>query len=319
MKGFGKFGWVAAAWRWLAAGALGLALVGAQAASAAGSSSATIMVLAPGAPQGAVVNVEWFNALTNAWVPVSGWTGTLNQTTGSGTPFQTFAVLPENYGQSSFRWVVFNPAAAGAASNNMSATGQSAAMGSVWGVSSPFALPNTDGVTLQTTLFPAQLLLQINQVVGANSTSSSTTTTTGGNTTTNGNTTTAGNTNNTTTTPARPAGSILITSLSCPNGCNASAITAKFAGLPASSWITVEWLDGNGIWQPVMGWQGPADFTDASGKLVKQFGVYQANYGQGPFRWAVYNAPNGGSLVAVSPSFNLPSADGQNEILNLAS
>ena len=314
MRSFGKFGWRSAAWRWLAAATLGLALISAQAASAASTSSATIMLFAPGAPQGAIVNVEWFNPLTNAWVPVNGWTGTLNQTTGSGTPFQAFAVLPENYGQSSFRWVVYSPAAAATA--NMSATGQSAALGSVWGVSSPFALPNTDGVTLQTTLFPAQLLLQINQVVGASSTTSSSTasasTTTGGNATTGGNT-------STTTAPVQPTGSILITSLSCPTSCNASAITAKFAGLPASSWITVEWLDGNGHWQTVMGWQGTADFTDASGSLVKQFGVYQANYGQGPFRWAVYNAQNGGSLVAVSPNFNLPSADGQNEILNLAS
>jgi hypothetical protein len=46
--------------------------------------------------------------------------------------------------------------------------------------------------------------------------------------------------------------------------------------------------------------------------------VYRQNYGQGPFRWAVYNAPSGGSLLAVSPNFNLPTADGQNEILNLA-
>ena len=58
---------------------------------------------------------------------------------------------------------------------------------------------------------------------------------------------------------------------------------------------------------------------DSSGKLVKEFGVFQANYGQGPFRWAIYNAPNGGSLLAVSPNFNLPSANGQNEIFNLAS
>ena len=41
---------VSSAWRWMAALILGLALVGAQAASAADSGSATIMVFAPGAP-----------------------------------------------------------------------------------------------------------------------------------------------------------------------------------------------------------------------------------------------------------------------------
>lgn len=281
---------VSSAWRGMAALVLGLALVSAQAASAADSSSATIMVFAPGAPQGALVEVEWLNPLTNVWVPVSGWAGTLNQTTANGTPFQAFAVLPANYGQSSFRWVIFNQS--GSAS-----LGANPAAGGVWGVSSAFSLPVTDGVTLQTTILPMQVLQQTNTIVGVNTA-----------------TTTTSNINPT----ANSTASVIVTPLNCPTGCNASAITAKFAGLPASSWIAVEWLDGNGVWQPVLGWQGPADFVDASGKLVKQFGVYQRNYGQGPFRWAVYNAQSAGSLLAVSPNFNLPFADGQNEILNLA-
>jgi hypothetical protein len=178
----------------------------------------------------------------------------------------------------------------------------------VWGTSSQFTLPNTDGVNLQITVLPATVLQQANMPV-----STSTGTTTTNNTTSNTGTTTAAN---------PPTGMLgtLISPLACPaSGCNASAITGKFTGLPATSWITVEWLDGNGVWEPVMGWQGLADFTDASGHLVKQFGVYRQNYGQGPFRWAIYNAPTGGSLLAVSPNFNLPAADGQNEILNLAS
>jgi len=93
---------------------------------------------------------------------------------------------------------------------------------------------------------------------------------------------------------------------------------AVFSGVPASSWITVEWLDGNGLWQPVMGWQGKADSTDAAGTLTKEFGVFRQNYGQGPFRWAVYNSPAGGSLIAFSPSFSLPTGDGQVMSMNLA-
>src|SRR5258708_691434 len=148
---------VSSAWRWMAALTLGLALVGAQAASAADSGSATIMVFAPGAPQGAIVNVEWLNPLTNVWVPVTGWTGTLDQTTGNGTPFQAFAVLPANYGQSSFRWVIFNlsgSASLGAIASMGNTSPANLAAGSVWGVSSAFSLPVTDGVTLQTTILP---------------------------------------------------------------------------------------------------------------------------------------------------------------------
>ena len=40
---------------------------------------------------------EWLDPSTGVWTPVAGWTGTLNQTTVSGVPYQGFAVLPANY------------------------------------------------------------------------------------------------------------------------------------------------------------------------------------------------------------------------------
>jgi hypothetical protein len=291
------------AWRWLTGVTLALALAGAQVASAANSGSATIILFAPGAPLGAQVRVEWLNPATNTWTAVSGWEGTLNDTTLSGVPFQGFAVLPANYGQTAFRWVVFNPSSSSGAANLTAAN--------VWGSSSPFTLPNTDGVHLDVTVYSAQMLNTANTVIP----------TTSGVSTTNTGTTGATGTSTSTTNnpPVAATASTMIMSLNCPSsGCNAGAITGKFSGLPGNSWITVEWLDSTGMWQPVIGWQGPADLIDGSGNLVKQFGVYQQNYGQGPFRWAVYNAPSGGSLLEVSPNFNLPSADGQNEVFNLA-
>src|SRR5260370_39157707 len=116
MRWLSKFGWASSAWRWAAALTLGLALVGAQAASADSSGSATIIIFAPGAPLGSIAHVEWLDPSTGVWNPVVGWTGTLNQTTVSGVPFQGFAVLPPNYGQQAFRWVVFN------LSSNMAST-----------------------------------------------------------------------------------------------------------------------------------------------------------------------------------------------------
>jgi len=285
------------AWRWVTGVTLALALVSAQAASAASAGSATIILFAPGAPLGAPVQVEWLNPATHTWTPVAGWEGTLNESTLAGVPFQGFAVLPANYGQQAFRWVVFNPSS-GTGPANMTAA-------DVWGTSSPFALPNTDGVHLDVTVYSAQVLNTANTVIP----------TTSGTSTTNTGTSTTGTSNPPVTTTA----STMIMPLDCPSGgCNAGAITGKFSGLPSNSWITVEWLDSNGMWQPVVGWQGQADLIDGSGNLVKQFGVYQQNYGQGPFRWAVYNGPSGGSLLEVSPNFNLPSADGQNEVFNLA-
>src|SRR5690242_12619842 len=102
MRWMSKLGRGVPVWRWAAALTLALALVGAQAASASSSGSATLILFAPGAPLGSQVQVQWLNPITNAWEPVSGWTGTLNVTTVSGVPFQAFAVLPPNYGQQMF-------------------------------------------------------------------------------------------------------------------------------------------------------------------------------------------------------------------------
>src|SRR5579859_3247854 len=230
MRWIRKFGWISSAWRWLAVLAVGLALISVPVASAA--STATIMVMAPGAPQGGIVNVQWLDPISNVWLPVTGWTGTLNQMTGSGTPFQAFGVLPANYGQGPFRWVIYNPSSNMTMANGTSspangttnmANGANTIMlnGSmlqpsqltVWGTSSPFNLPATDGVTLQITVLPMQVLSQANAVVGSNNN-----TTTTGNTTTNNTTTSTGNTS--TTPVTNPSLGLIIASLSCPNGCN---------------------------------------------------------------------------------------------------
>src|SRR5436853_533836 len=82
--------------------------------------------------------------------------------------------------------------------------------------SSPFALPNTDGVHLDVTVFPAQVMKVTNTTTAVNGGQS--TSTTGAN-----------------NTVANPTLSTIIVPLNCPTGCNASAITGKFTGLPAAS------------------------------------------------------------------------------------
>ena len=68
---------------------------------------------------------------------------------------------------------------------------------------------------------------------------------------------------------------------------------------------------------PVPNWEGKADWYDPSGRLPKKWMIAPALYGHGPFRWAVYSGPNGG-VLGVSPSFNLPTVDRQNVVVNLS-
>ena len=60
-----------------------------------------------------------------------------------------------------------------------------------------------------------------------------------------------------------------------------------------------------------MGGGGPAAASLPGTRLrlvpYKQWMVFLANFGQGPFRWAVFDH-QGGNLLGYSASFNLPGA-----------
>ncbi len=70
-----------------------------------------------------------------------------------------------------------------------------------------------------------------------------------------------------------------------------------------SLWTVVQWQDRWGVWHDVEGWQGTTD----DDKQV--WWVARPDYRKGPFRWLVFQSPKG-ELLAISPSFNLPSSDG---------
>ena len=67
-------------------------------------------------------------------------------------------------------------------------------------------------------------------------------------------------------------------------------------------WAVVEWQDTAGDWHDVENWSAALD----SG--YQQWGVFPAQFGRGPFRWAVYGGA-GGKLLAVSAPFDLPAGD----------
>jgi hypothetical protein len=67
----------------------------------------------------------------------------------------------------------------------------------------------------------------------------------------------------------------------------------------AGLWAVVQWSDSAGSWHDVDGWKGSVD----SG--FQTWGVFQSEFGRGPFRWVVSQG-SGGKIVGTSASFNLP-------------
>lgn len=70
---------------------------------------------------------------------------------------------------------------------------------------------------------------------------------------------------------------------------------------PAQSglWSVVQWQDPQGGWHDVEGWRGWV----TNGKTI--WWVEEKNFGEGPFRWAVFQT-DGGALLALSEPFSLP-------------
>ena len=70
-------------------------------------------------------------------------------------------------------------------------------------------------------------------------------------------------------------------------------------------WTRIQWQDALGGWHDIDGWQG--SFNPDQRVL---WYVGEEHLGDGPFRWLVYES-QGGDLLAVSQSFDLPSRGGE--------
>jgi len=105
----------------------------------------------------------------------------------------------------------------------------------------------------------------------------------------------------------------------CDTGlCDHSNITVYVPNVPDTAWIGVQWFDSTAkAWKNVDGWQGDFDIAPNTGQPFKQWTVFKTNFGQGPFRWMILNAPNG-SVIGLSPEFNLPAIGGLNVLTFLA-
>lgn len=89
-----------------------------------------------------------------------------------------------------------------------------------------------------------------------------------------------------------------------PQSVSISHILLSVEGAEMRLWTEVQWQGTDGQWHLVEGWRGWLD----SGR--KRWAVLPRNFGEGPFRWVVY-ARQGSAALAVSQSFNLPQAVGE--------
>lgn len=87
------------------------------------------------------------------------------------------------------------------------------------------------------------------------------------------------------------------------------------APLPVTLWTVVQWQDAQGDWHDVEGWRGTLDEV-AKNEGRKVWWLPVDLFGAGPFRWVVY-APHGGTMLATSPAFYLPTATGQRTMVTV--
>ena len=82
-------------------------------------------------------------------------------------------------------------------------------------------------------------------------------------------------------------------------------IELQAQGAPDGVWTVIQWQDSAGAWRDVEGWRST---LDEGGRRV--WWVAGADFSKGPFRWAVYQSPDG-DLLAESETFYLPNSAGE--------
>ena len=214
----------------------------------------------------------------STWYTVDGWQGDLDYTT-YGVAYKQWTVESADYGKGPFRWVVY--ATEG---------------GAVWAVSSAFDLPDSVGQNVEESIVSTTAVTTVTPAATSTAATAST------------------------AVSATAASSELVAWSEDANfdagGTDTARITMQIANVSPNAFVGVQYQDAAGVWQNVDGWQ-TAVTVNEYGVAVVQWGVAAANFGQGPMRWVVYSG-QGGSVIGVSPSFELPTQSGVDFILHLA-
>src|SRR5713226_6712419 len=93
------------------------------------------------------------------------------------------------------------------------------------------------------------------------------------------------------------------------NNNETNTITVYARGASVGQRVEVQWGDPLGGWHRVDGWTGTLDTITPQGVPFKRYTVFQSNFGQKPFRWAIFYA-DGVTVWAYGPGFTLPTVPG---------
>ncbi len=228
--------------------------------------TSTITVYVPNAPDSTWIGVQWLDSSVPMWRNVEGWQGNLD-------------ILNNNHQLPFKQWTVFHT---NFGQGPFRYILMASPNGPVLGLSPEFNLPGIGGQDRVTflTLPPMQSTALTNIPVGQ------------------------GTTNGLANAPVLNANSI-IGSIGCADTpCGQGSIQLFVPNNPNVTWVGVQWMDSFGGWHDVPGWQGRLDKDNANNPF-KEWSVFTGQLGQGPFRWVLYTQENG-SVVGVSPNFNLP-------------
>lgn len=88
-----------------------------------------------------------------------------------------------------------------------------------------------------------------------------------------------------------------------------ATISVYARGATLGQRVEVQWGDAIGGWHRVDGWSSSLDHLTPQGVPFQRFTVFSDNFGQGPFRWVIYNT-DGVTVWAIGPKFTLPTQPG---------
>jgi len=115
--------------------------------------------------------------------------------------------------------------------------------------------------------------------------------------------------------PPPPRPTLTPTPYAMPSRSAGSYIELRVPADNIALWTVVQWRDLQGNWHDVETWRGILDEIN-NHKGDKLWWVYPRDYGKGPFRWVIYDRPDG-QVLAASRSFNLPAAANLHEIVEV--
>ncbi|MEM8859320.1 MAG: hypothetical protein AAGD96_13415 [Chloroflexota bacterium] len=84
-----------------------------------------------------------------------------------------------------------------------------------------------------------------------------------------------------------------------------------------SAWTVVQWQDSKNRWHDVSGWSGHPTWHQPTQTWVVEWWVARKNFGEGPFRWVVYQDATKRQQILVSTPFELMKQNRQDQTVEM--